>query len=200
MCTICRSTSARRSPTLSLSARHFRRTDYFTARVGKIYHYGVPKQIGTAGLDDPPSWNLAVNPAGVDHTKRRAAADQLHTGSRHRLGCLLPFIGRERRGAHRRNHGRTNQRTAQRTRKGPFFLAAGFYRPHVPWIAPSKYFDMFPLRNIELTPFDQSEMSIAPDLAYWVRPANWNMTAAQMKERCGRTMPRSRFSMRRSAR
>ena len=51
-----------------------------------------------------------------------------------------------------------------------------------PWIAPSKYFDMFPLRNIELTPFDQSEMSIAPDLAYWVRPANWNMTAAQMKD------------------
>lgn len=32
----------------------------------------------------------------------------------------------------------------------PFFLACGIYRPHLPWYVPSKYFDQFPLDDIQL--------------------------------------------------
>ncbi|QEF98640.1 Choline-sulfatase [Stieleria maiorica] len=34
----------------------------------------------------------------------------------------------------------------------PFFLACGIYRPHEPWFVPKKYFDQFPLDDIQLPP------------------------------------------------
>jgi arylsulfatase A-like enzyme len=37
-----------------------------------------------------------------------------------------------------------------RKRDKPFFLAVGIYRPHVPWYVPQKYFDLFPIDEVQL--------------------------------------------------
>ena len=52
----------------------------------------------------------------------------------------------------------------------------------MPWIAPAKYFDMYPLEKIQAPSFDESEMSIAPEWAYFTKPSNWGMSVLQRRE------------------
>jgi len=40
----------------------------------------------------------------------------------------------------------------QQDHQKSFFLACGLYRPHEPWFVPKKYFDPFPLADIQLPP------------------------------------------------
>ena len=44
----------------------FENSGYTTVRIGKIYHYNVPRDIGNDGHDDPDSWTITVNPRGRD--------------------------------------------------------------------------------------------------------------------------------------
>ncbi len=51
----------------------------------------------------------------------------------------------------------------------PFFLTVGLIRPHSPWHAPKKYFDMFPLDRIENPPYLENDLQdCAPEL--WFQP------------------------------
>lgn len=46
----------------------------------------------------------------------------------------------------------------------PFFLACGIYRPHMPWSVPKKYFDMHPLKDIQLPPYREDDLDDIPRL------------------------------------
>jgi iduronate 2-sulfatase len=46
--------------------------------------------------------------------------------------------------------------------KAPFFLAVGFYKPHLPFVAPTRYWDMYPEEDIEL-PANYFPPADAPD-------------------------------------
>ncbi len=54
-------------------------------------------------------------------------------------------------------------------RERPFFLAAGIYRPHLPWFAPRRYFDLYPLSSLEVpaTPGDDIE-DLPPEARRWI--------------------------------
>lgn len=47
--------------------------------------------------------------------------------------------------------------------KQPFFLAAGIYRPHLPFYAPRKYFEMYPLDQITLPPIKADDCDDLPE-------------------------------------
>jgi iduronate 2-sulfatase len=166
----------------------FQKAGYFTARVGKLYHYGVPAQIGTDGLDDPKSWETVVNPKGFD--KEDEAADRIFTltpknmGSA-RFGGTLSWLASE---------GKDEQMTdgliAAETvkllaaNKGkPFFLACGFFRPHTPYVAPKGYFADYPTDKIELPKVPDCHRAAGPAPAFGsAKKEQEGMTDAQRKE------------------
>jgi arylsulfatase A-like enzyme len=52
----------------------------------------------------------------------------------------------------------------QKTQEKPFFLACGIYRPHEPWFVPKKYFEPFPLENIQLPlGYKENDLDDIPD-------------------------------------
>ena len=64
----------------------------------------------------------------------------------------------------------------------PWFIGAGFFRPHVPFIVPSKYFDLYQVDDIQVPPFDPSELKTAPRIAYDTMDPNYGMTPQQHRE------------------
>lgn len=47
----------------------------------------------------------------------------------------------------------------------PRFIAAGIYRPHLPWYTPVQYFDMYPLKGVELPQTIEDDLDDVPEIA-----------------------------------
>ncbi len=162
----------------------FSRAGYYAARVGKIYHYGNPGDIGTSGLDDPASWQEFYNPAGTDRTTLESDIIN-HTPSRG-LGSAMSYLA----DAKGRDEDHTDGKVAtqaiallEKHRAEPFFLAVGFYKPHTPYVAPKKYFDLYPLEKIEVPKMPAGYEATVPSAALFsTRPwPNFGVTHEQAR-------------------
>lgn len=134
----------------------FRKNGYNVARVGKIYHQGVPGGIGKPGPDDKLSWDQTFDPKGIETTVDDKI-QSIHKNKENRnFGGTLSWLNLPGDGLEH-----TDGKVATRAIKllqelnpqkagKPFFLAVGFYRPHTPYIAPPEYFDLYPLEKIKL--------------------------------------------------
>jgi uncharacterized sulfatase len=162
-------------------AELFRRAGYFVMRIGKIYHYGVPGQIGTSGLDDEKSWEKFINPIGRDkkeedlltnYTPKKPAKAGVST-----LGAALAWHASESADdAHTDGIGATEAiKALEQKRDRPFFLAVGFYRPHVPWIAPKNYYDQFSLDKMKMPVEPADIRKGVPAAAFAINPPNYGI-------------------------
>lgn len=149
----------------------FQKGGYYVARVGKLYHYGVPGQIGTDGLDDPPSWQHVVNPRGRDKDdEERNLIFTLNPKGKGsgRFGGTLSWLS-----ADGTDEEQTDGKIADEVIKllaankdKPFLLACGFFRPHTPYVAPKKYFEMYPASSLELAKVPEGHRKSAPAPAF----------------------------------
>lgn len=153
----------------------FARHGYFVARVGKLYHYGVPSEIGTPGLDDPPSWQVALNPRGREKDEEGRCI--YYTGKPASMGGSLTWYVSEATDEEQTDGKVASEaiRLMEDHRDRPFFLAVGFYRPHVPCVAPKKWFDLYPPERIALPKEPAGHLDKIPGPALAVKPPNYGL-------------------------
>ena len=155
-------------PDMVTMPQMFKNNGYTVGRIGKLYHYGVPKEIGTNGLDDPQSWEQVWNPrgrdcddedkifsigvgAGTSADKAKGKAGQVLVGTGN-YGGTLSWLAADGTDAEQTDGKIAAQAISflQEKRTKPFFLAVGFFRPHTPYVAPKAYFDLYPKDQISL--------------------------------------------------
>ena len=59
----------------------------------------------------------------------------------------------------------------------PFFMACGFYRPHLPFYAPQKYFDKFPEQDTKLPKYLEDDLNDVPKSAMRSQRDHDNITS-----------------------
>ncbi len=128
----------------------FRLEGYFAGRIGKLYHYNVPKSVGTNGHDDPGSWELELNPAGCDRLEEEPDIFSLVPG---RFGGTLSWYASPKSDEYHTDgllaaDAEWVLERCARQKNRPFFLAVGFYRPHTPYVAPKPYFERYPKQQM----------------------------------------------------
>ena len=145
----------------------FQKAGYFTARVGKIFHYGVPRHIGTNGEDDPESWDQVVNPIGRDKIDEPIIYT---TGAPGDFGATLSWLAADGDDSEQTDALGASAaiRLLEEHKDDSFFLAVGFYRPHTPYVAPRKYFQRYPLSLIRM-PVEPLDDLLDIPAAAWVQ-------------------------------
>lgn len=145
-------------PDVVTLGQHFKQNDYYCVSMGKIYH---------GGYDDEPTWSEpARRPKSGEgyvtaENKKTIASKMADAKVRGLTGTAL---SRASRGtatemADVPDNAYTDGAVAElgvvtlrelSKRDEPFFLAVGFLKPHLPFNAPKKYWDMYDPAQIEL--------------------------------------------------
>lgn len=168
----------------------FKENGYYTARVSKIFHMGIPGDIeaGTDGADDSLSWTQRYNSQGPEW-RAKGEGELVQNNPYGRLpvkgGNVMTIVKGEG-GDLEHSDGRTAQKAIEIIRakkKEPFFLAVGLVRPHVPFVAPQNYFDRFPYQEMVLPPKVQGDWDDMPANAInYVTTKNAEMSEDQQKK------------------
>ena len=133
-------------PNVVALPQHFKQNGYFVQGMGKIYH---------PGFDDERSWSVPwQTPKAPNYAKTQTAEVKDEDKSKpkggpafesadvpdnfYKDGMVADLAVSTLRGLSKKS--------------GPFFLAVGFARPHLPFVSPKKYWDLYNPAQIELAP------------------------------------------------
>ena len=165
----------------------FREAGYFTARAGKVFHQGVPDAIAwqSAGADDPKAWDKAIDVPGFElnsngHYYNATPWRKHPSGAGGAVAWLWAEKSDDRQ--HDYNVATTIIELMKEERTAPFFLAAGFIRPHVPLVAPKRFFELYDEIEIPLPPSVPDDRLDMPAEAYHSWAANFDISEEDTRE------------------
>lgn len=199
----------------------FRANGYWTGRVSKIYHMGVPGNIftGDDGPDHAPSWIERYNVSAMETLSPGKAEDVMLADSthlyadlrkkwpacRHKGGKFMISGGNHQGsdfviveadgGDDVMADGMAATKGVELLRErakagGPFFLAVGFVRPHVPLVAPREAFDGYEVSEMQLAPVPEGDLDDIPQAAQ----GNTNARKYKMDEEAQRKTLRGYYA------
>lgn len=140
--------------------QHFKNSGYFVQGMGKIYH---------GGLDDPKSWSVPWTNPKTGHGAYGLKENMEIVKARTEASKRQP----QKAGAKVRNYGPAFESSdvpdnyfhdgalaemavaalGECAKKDqPFWLGVGFIRPHLPFVSPRKYWDLYDPAKIQLAP------------------------------------------------
>lgn len=136
----------------------FRQNGYFTAGIGKIFHLAEPRSGKPVFFEDPLSWEYFYD-GMLDASKLGRTGEGRNLTHGKLPWCTwLAAMGDDDDQPDGLNAAAA-VRFLEEHHDKPFFMGLGFHKPHDPFIAPQKYFDLYPLDQIRLAeePADRSE-------------------------------------------
>lgn len=148
----------------------FKRHGYETTAFGKIY--------GNPRMDDRPSWSIppwiagngewgsAENRAFAERNWSELKRNGWRSSGRLSIDRNQPSWEAPDAADNELPDGMTAEAAvaAMRELKGRrrFFLAVGFLRPHLPFVAPRRYYDLYPLGRIKASPYPDPPRGAPP--------------------------------------
>lgn len=143
--------------------KYFSRHGYWSAGAGKIFHNDQP---------DPASWDNYF-PSKEKHMPDHRQPPGVAAGETAAMPKFPDMYGAfdwapldvpvEETGDYQSVSWVIDQ--LNREHEKPFFLAAGIYRPHLPWYVPQEYFDLFPLDDVQLPEVLEGDLDDLSDRA-----------------------------------
>lgn len=140
--------------------QHLARNGYKTIGAGKLFHQQDEKEFQQYGGRFGGFGPRPPKPLSAGHT--------------HPLWDWGAFPALDEQMADAKIAAWTVEQLSRQTVGQPFFLACGFYRPHVPMFAPQKWFDLFPLESVELPAHRDDDLD---DVPRYAQDLSWSAVA-----------------------
>ncbi len=144
------------NPNVLTIPEYFRLNGYETSGMGKIYHTTGPG-------NDAPSWSVSYRKPESSHAKYVLpyTPNEIGRGPAYECADVPDETYRDGQLA---NMATTMLDSLSQNNK-PFFLAVGFIRPHLPFNAPKKYWDLYDRDEFEVAAYQKKAVN-SPDIAY----------------------------------
>lgn len=149
----------------------FKEAGYFAAREGKMFHMNVPGEVGSPKYQDEKSWNHSVSPQGLEQKTAGEGRRLSPPGVNFGMQWISAASAAGQADSNAADHALA---LLEQQRRDPFFLAVGFVRPHLPFVAPSRFYDLYPLSSIPLPRSVTGDLDDIPLASRSVRPMLWD--------------------------
>eukprot|EP01065_Artemidia_motanka_P008387 TRINITY_DN14215_c0_g1_i1.p1 TRINITY_DN14215_c0_g1~~TRINITY_DN14215_c0_g1_i1.p1 ORF type:complete len:539 (+),score=166.32 TRINITY_DN14215_c0_g1_i1:50-1618(+) len=144
----------------------FKEAGFNTYGMGKVFHEGAPSR----DQDVRYSWSEGANVGKKGDTpggglfEGYTRATGPHNGTAQTEPCFWKYSTERDEDV---ADGMLAQHAAEvitnlSKKEKPFFVAVGFHKPHVPWYAPERYWDLYPSDAVDLAPHRVPPVGVPP--------------------------------------